>query len=1097
MVNKKTKLIAVSILVIMCLILASVSMLLFSTDPTSKKDDDDGDKDPDVYQPMTILEDADDFVQESESTIELWNAMDEQTEFTNAYYGYYGNSTNTNSYDQDGDLGAPSDEDDRESNAGAGDKSSDREIEEADIVKIVDNTMYILNTYRGLIIVDITDPNQPAIIGRQQMFGQPVDMYVVDTKAYIVLSSYYYYGFRFLEVGGDSIWTPYNWEGSQICIVDITDSTDPFIINTIELEGEVTDTRRVGDVIYAVSSEFDYYWMQWDTFETEWGRRSESQEEEYTGPNTYVVSINFEDPENILEVDRVEFPGTSNEIHVTQFALYVAQPNYGDESSGYEPYTDVTYVDISDPFGLIDVRDSFRAEGRLEDRYQMDHYDDTFRMVTHFWSGIGESKLWVYDVSNPDEISKLGELLIDDAGTLMATRFEEERAYTIHLPRSIDPLDTIDLSDPTSPELCDVLEMPGWVEHIEIRGFKLLALGVDDSDGQRKVAVSLFDVTDPYNTELKDRVTIGEGYSWSGANWDPKALSVIDDQNIILVPFTSYVYDETSRDSTSMNGVQIVEFDLDNNDLTARGVIENAADQVLRTRAYRSRILSTSNYFLQVIDADDMDNPEITAQLELCTDIKDLAIIDDYAVQLVDTWWDEDNRYKFRVVDEDDPDGYPPDHELNIGNPDYCLMYTNGDMVYLFTSDYEYYYDYYDTYSEPTYESAVTIYDFSDPLNPQERGSLELPFYIGYYYRSPYVGYMPTDNYYWYYSPSDLLQMDGNYFVYHPGSSYYYYDYYYGTNEVKDGTGEESDYNERIYIADLSNPDDPQSLPEYEFDTFSIQNMNVRGRMVYYTDLETISNEEYGYGWTDAKYYLGRIDLTDPYNPNELDLVNIPGTFVDANNDGSVIYTLSTWFETEDEVTTQFQTFNVLTLSYDIATLKSAIQVDGTIRSIYIEDGLAYFTMTNQETQDEEPSTGEGSSSGGTSEETSGTEGAPVESEKATSSDAAYYPYYNYIEVHMFMVYDLSNVNSPEIIYELELCDYGFISEVNGGYVVLELSWSNGLLMFDFTDPTAPAALGFFLIRGSVNNVLIHEPTETVYVVSGYYGVYMAELKTV
>ena len=94
--EKKTKLIAVSILVIMCLVLASVSMLLFSTDPTSKKDDDDGGKDPDVYQPMTIFEDADDFVKESESTIELWNAMDEQTEFTNAYYGYYGNSTNTN-----------------------------------------------------------------------------------------------------------------------------------------------------------------------------------------------------------------------------------------------------------------------------------------------------------------------------------------------------------------------------------------------------------------------------------------------------------------------------------------------------------------------------------------------------------------------------------------------------------------------------------------------------------------------------------------------------------------------------------------------------------------------------------------------------------------------------------------------------------------------------------------------------------------------------------------------------------------------------------------------------------------------------------------
>ncbi len=1076
-----TKAIALTIVVIVCLILASVSMLLLSTDPSTTRDKDN-DQEPTEYQPMSIFEEADDFVKESEGDLLMWSEMDGETEFMNAYYGYYGNSSQAYR-DDDGELNYAAPSEDAE--AGAGDKSAEREIEEADIVKIVGNTFYVLNTYRGLIIIDITDPDHPTIIGRQQMFGQPVDMYVVDTKAYVILSSFYYYGFRFLEgVGGTSIWNPYNWEGSQICIVDITDNTAPYIINKIELEGQVTDTRRVGDVIYAVSTEYDDYWYYLvDDIALEGDTGSGTEDEEYTGPSTFVISLNFADPDSIKVVQKVSFPGTSNEIHVTQNALYVAKPSYGDESTNWEPYTDVTYVDISDPRGIISVCDTFRAEGRLEDRYQMDHYDDTFRMVTHFWQGIGESKLWVYDVSNPDDINKMGELLVDDAGNLMATRFEKERAYTIHLPRSIDPLDTIDLSDPSNPELCDVLEMPGWVEHIEVRGFKLLALGVDDSEGPRKVAVSLFDVTDPYNTVLEDRVTIGEGYSWSGANWDPKALSVIDDQNLILVPFTSYEYDEFSGKDSTMNGVQIVEFDLDNNDLTARGVIENAADQVLRTRAYSDRILSTSNYFLQVIDARDSSNPIITAKLELCSDIKDLAVFGDHAVQFVDTWWDEDNRYKFRVVDADEPDSYPPVAEINVGNSDQCYMYKNDELIYIFESNYEW--DYYG--GGTSYDSSVKIYDFSEPLDPELRGEMDLPFYIGYYSHSPYAGFAPMEYYSWYYSSNELLQMDGDIFIYHPGTSYYYYDYY---EEMDGGDGSGApEYNEMVYIIDLSDPDYPQVASEYEFNADRVLDFKVRERMLYFTVIETVTDEEYGYGWTNARYYLGRIDLTDPSNPELLAFVNIPGTFVDASKDGLTIYTTSSWFESEGDYSVQVQTFNILSLSNDIATLQSAIQMEGTIRSVYIEDGIAYFTLTRTEYMGPDDVGTGTSGSGSTGEEPVGT------GEKMQASDAAYY-YEENIETHIFTVYDLTKPRIPKVLYELELCDYSYIAEVNAGYVILEFSWSNGLLVFDFSDITEPSALGFYPTRGYINSIFIHEPTATAYAVCGYYGVYMVELGT-
>ena len=107
-------------------------------------------------------------------------------------------------------------------------------------------------------------------------------------------------------------------------------------------------------------------------------------------------------------MDREWFPGSSNQIHVSEHAIFVAQPEYNyyqDDEFGWldEYYTKVTYVDISDYHGEIKIRDTFKMDGNLEDRYQMDYYENTFRIVTHFmgdWEKLGESKLWIFDTSN-------------------------------------------------------------------------------------------------------------------------------------------------------------------------------------------------------------------------------------------------------------------------------------------------------------------------------------------------------------------------------------------------------------------------------------------------------------------------------------------------------------------------------------------------------------------------------------------------------------------------------------------------------------------------------------------------------------------------
>jgi hypothetical protein len=565
--------------------------------------------------------------------------------------------------------------------------TADREIEESDIVKQVGDILYVLNPYRGLIAIDLADPDDPVVLGSAPVLGTPVDMYIVGGKAYVIVSCDfgYWYGFSRSSAWWDWYWPRYQI-GSRLVIVDLDDPSDPDILIEYPIEGFVSDSRRVGDVLYYVATCHSWYneytWRTMDDL-------------------TYVLSVDIADPFSMVMVDTISFPGRSYVIHVTTEHLYVSQWDftYG------KPYgtSNITLVDISDPYGHIAVMDQFPVGGRVENKYQMDEYDGTFRIVGHYRSGrVGESELFTFDIRDPTDVTPLGHLLIDDAGNLMATRFAGDRGYTIHLPRSIDPLDVLDLSDPADPKLCDVFEMPGWVTHMEVRGYKILALGVDDSGGQRNIAVSLFDVTDPWNVVMVDRVRFGGRYSSSAANVDPKALTVLDDQGLVLVPYSGYDLDESGR-YRYRSGVQLVSFDLEGSNLELRGEFDQP-DSVLRTRSLGDRVLSTSTAYLIIADTTDLDAPEVTAMVELCPMVLDYKDVDGRYIEIVSTC--EGGEAHLRVFADGQDDLNPPLQDVDLGSY-IARWFWDGDLVHVLTlsfTDGDYY----------NYEGTVKTYTIAE-----------------------------------------------------------------------------------------------------------------------------------------------------------------------------------------------------------------------------------------------------------------------------------------------------------------------------------------------------------------------------------------------
>ncbi|MCC6142355.1 MAG: beta-propeller domain-containing protein, partial [Candidatus Hydrogenedentes bacterium] len=216
-------------------------------------------------------------------------------------------------------------------------------------------------------------------------------------------------------------------------------------------------------------------------------------------------------------------------------------------------------------------------------------------------------------LADPDVLRVLGQTTIEGASgeTLFATRFDGPRGYLVTY-LLVDPLFVLDLSDPAKPAVSGVLEVPGWSTHIEPQGDRLVALGVDDTDG-RRVSVSLFDVSDPYNPTLADRVSCGKGWSWSNAYTDVKAFTVLDDT--LIVPFSGW-----HEDIGGFERLQFISYE--GLDLTLRGFVD-LDGQVLRSFAHADAYYGVTTEQVAVINGDNLDNPVVTKSIVLAEYVED------------------------------------------------------------------------------------------------------------------------------------------------------------------------------------------------------------------------------------------------------------------------------------------------------------------------------------------------------------------------------------------------------------------------------------------------------------------------------------------
>jgi len=247
---------------------------------------------------------------------------------------------------------------------------------------------------------------------------------------------------------------------------------------------------------------------------------------------TYIKSTSFMGNSSIEYASSNSLYLVSNE-HPFFFDFY----NYKDHSVIYK-----FNFDKNLSFGGVGS-----VSGRVLNQFALSEYKGVLRVATterfSWFSANIENRLYTLSANN-GVLSIQGVLgsLGKKGERIKSIRFIWDKAYLVTF-REMDPLYTIDLSNPKRPVIMGDLNILGYSAYLHPIGKdKLLGIGQDaDEEGRLKgVKIELFDISDLENPLSLDTILLEKGSS-SELEYNHKALAYRSSDHLFSFPYSSYL----------------------------------------------------------------------------------------------------------------------------------------------------------------------------------------------------------------------------------------------------------------------------------------------------------------------------------------------------------------------------------------------------------------------------------------------------------------------------------------------------------------------------------------------------------------------------
>jgi hypothetical protein len=211
------------------------------------------------------------------------------------------------------------------------------------------------------------------------------------------------------------------------------------------------------------------------------------------------------------------------------------------------------------------------VDGTVLDQFSMDDDGDHFRVATSGWdvasdTGAGSTTNSVFVLDQVgDELDVVGSVTgIKKGEQLRTARFVGDHAYLVTF-HQVDPLLTVNLSNPANPHVTGELTIPGFSSYLQpIGDGLLLGLGRDidpDTQADRGLQLSLFDVSDDAHPVRLDAFKLSDEWENSEAEGDHHAFAYFSDQQILALPVNHFSVVAPDGTFNSSQGLFVLHID--------------------------------------------------------------------------------------------------------------------------------------------------------------------------------------------------------------------------------------------------------------------------------------------------------------------------------------------------------------------------------------------------------------------------------------------------------------------------------------------------------------------------------------------------------
>ena len=214
--------------------------------------------------------------------------------------------------------------------------------------------------------------------------------------------------------------------------------------------------------------------------------------------------------------------------------------------NGYRQTTIIHKFDLTQK--KVTHAGSGRVKGRILNQFSLGEYEDVLRIATttgETWQGTSQNHVFCLKEGEKG-LGIIGRIEnIAPGESIYSARFMGTRGFLVTFVK-VDPLFTLDLSDPYAPVIVGKLKVPGYSDYIHLLGENhLLTIGRDVKvqNGAmyfQGVRLSIFDITDFTDPKLTHWELIGDRVTYSEALYNHKAFTFWAANNLLAFPIEGY-----------------------------------------------------------------------------------------------------------------------------------------------------------------------------------------------------------------------------------------------------------------------------------------------------------------------------------------------------------------------------------------------------------------------------------------------------------------------------------------------------------------------------------------------------------------------------